>query len=261
MHPALWISKSGLDAQQTDISVISNNLANVNTTGYKKSRAVFKELMYQKLRQSGAETTSGNELNSGLMLGTGVKLVATEKDFGSGSPLRTDNPLDLAILGRGFFQIQKPDGTTAYTKDGKFSTDSSGNIVDSEGRSLIPSITIPTGSTGITIGRDGQVSVSTTGQTSTTVVGTVQLADFINPAGLEPIGDSLFIETSSSGSATVGNADTSGMGSLEQGTLESSNVNVVEELVSLIKSQRGYEMNAKSIEAVDDMLKFISQVL
>jgi flagellar basal-body rod protein FlgG len=261
MHPALWISKSGLDAQQTDISVISNNLANVNTTGYKKSRAVFKELMYQKLRQSGAETTSGNELNSGLMLGTGVKLVATEKDFGSGSPLRTDNPLDLAILGRGFFQIQKPDGTTAYTKDGKLSTDSSGNVVDSEGRPLIPSITIPAGSIGITIGRDGQVSVSTSGQTSTTIVGTVQLADFINPAGLEPIGDSLFIETSASGSATVGNPDTSGMGSLEQGTLESSNVNVVEELVSLIKSQRGYEMNAKSIEAVDDMLRFISQVL
>lgn len=261
MHPALWISKSGLDAQQTDISVISNNLANVNTNGYKKSRAVFKELMYQKIRQPGAEATSGNELPSGLMLGTGVKLASTQKDFGSGSPLRTDNPLDLAILGRGFFQVQMPDGTTSYTKDGKFSTDSSGNIVDSEGRQLIPTITIPEGSLNITIGKDGQVSVLNAGQSTPTVVGTIQIADFINPAGLEPSGDSLFKETASSGSATVGDPNANGLGGLEQGTLESSNVNVVEELVSLIKSQRGYEMNAKSVETVDKMLQFISQVL
>lgn len=261
MHPALWISKSGLDGQQTNISVISNNLANVNTNGFKKSRAVFKDLAYQKIVQPGAESSTGNQLPSGLMIGSGVKLVATEKDFSMGSPVKTDNPLDIAIDGKGFLQVIQADGTTGYTRDGKLSVSSSGALVTSGGLAIQPTITIPSNAQGVTIGIDGSVSVSIAGQSALSSVGNIQLADFINPTGLEPIGDNLYVETPSSGAPTVGNPFSSGLGKIQQHSLEASNVNVVEELVGLIQTQRAYEMNAKSVSTIDDMLQFISQVL
>lgn len=262
MHPALWISKTGLDAQQTDISVISNNLANVNTTAYKKGRAIFKDLLYQNVRQPGGEAAGGSELPSGLMLGTGVQLVATEKDFATlGSPVKTDNPYDMAIDGRGFFQVTMPDGTTAYTRDGKFTPDSSGNLVTSDGLQLSPAITIPPQAKQLTIAKDGTVSATLSGSTTPSTIGNIQVADFINPIGLQPIGDNLYIETAASGTPTVGTPGSTGFGNILQSTLESSNVNVVEELVNLIQAQRAYEMNAKSIESVENMLQFVAQVL
>lgn len=261
MHPGLWVSKSGLDAQQTNITIISNNLANVNTHGFKKSQAIFKDLMYQKIRQPGGEAEGGNQLPSGMMLGTGTKLSGTEKNFSEGSPLRTDGALDMFISGKGFFQVLRSDGTLGYTRDGKFQVDSTGSVLTSEGLALQPAITIPTNATGINIGKDGVVEVSVPGSTTATNVGTLQLADFINPAGLEPIGDNLYIETAASGTPTTGAPNANGMGAIEQGALESSNVNVVEELVNLIQTQRAYEMNAKSVETVDNMLQFVAQVL
>ena len=261
MHPALWISKSGLDAQQVSITVTSNNLANVNTHGFKKTQAIFKDLMYQKIRQPGGEAPGGSQLPSGLMLGTGVKLSGTEKDFREGSPLRTDNALDMYINGKGFFQILRADGTLAYSRDGKFHVDSSGNLLTSEGLLLQPGITVPANALSISISGDGIVAVLTPGTTNQTQVGTIQLADFINPGGLEPVGDNLYAETASSGTPTVGTPTNNGIGSIEQGALEASNVNVVEELVNLIQTQRAYEMNAKSVETVDGMMQFIAQVL
>lgn len=261
MHPALWSSKSGLDGQSRSLEVISHNLANVNTTSFKKSVAIFKDTMYRKLKQPGAESAAGNEIPSGLLIGTGVQMSGTEKDFKPGTPIQTDNSLDMYINGRGFFQVQRPDGTTAYTRDGKFQMNSSGTIVNSDGLELQPSITIPSDALSITITDDGTVTVLSPGNTTPAPVGTIQIADFANISGLEAIGDNLFLETNSSGTATVGTAGTNGIGGIEQGALEASNVNVVEELVKMIQTQRGYEMNAKSVETVDKMLQFITQVL
>jgi len=261
MHPALWISLTGLDGQQSNISIISNNLSNVNTVGYKRDRGIFQDLVYQKVRQPGGESSNGSRLPSGLMVGTGVRLAATQKDYRAGNPLRTDNPLDLTINGRGFFQVQQPDGTTAYSRDGRFQLQESGEIVTSEGLSLVPSITVPPQALSISISSDGVVSVLTAGSTTPTNVGTIQIADFINPAGLEPLGNNLLAETASSGTPSVSAPGASGYGSLLQGTLEASTVNVVEELVELIQTQRAYEMNAKAVETVDNMLQFVAQVL
>ena len=261
MHPALWISKSGLDAQQTSITITSNNLANVNTHGFKKSTAIFKDLMYQKIRQPGGAAPVGSQLPSGLMLGTGVRLSATEKDFKEGSPSRTDRALDLFIDGQGFFQIQRPDGSTAYTRDGKFQLSSTGRVLTSEGLPLVPNVTVPSNALSLSVSGDGVIAVQVPGSTSQTNLGTLQLANFVNPGGLEPIGDNLYIETAASGAPTVGTPAINGIGSVEQGALETSNVNVVEELVLLIQTQRAYEMNAKSVETVDGMMQFVAQVL
>ncbi|MGE4348896.1 MAG: flagellar basal-body rod protein FlgG [Candidatus Berkiella sp.] len=261
MHPALWISVTGLEAQNTDIRVISNNLANVSTTGYKKSRAVFEDLLYQNVRQPGGQSTENTELPSGLMLGTGVKTLATQKIFTQGSVINTQNQLDLAINGKGFFQITRPDGTIAYTRDGSFQLNSQGQIVTGNGYLLDPNITVPDDTVSITIGTDGIVSVLTQGNTTPQQIGNIEIADFINPAGLQPIGENQYTETAASGTPTTGTPGLTGLGSVAQGSLESSNVNVVEELVRLIQTQRAYEMNAKSVETVDGMLRYLSQNL
>lgn len=261
MNTALWVAKTGLDAQQTRMSVISNNLANVNTTGYKQSRAAFEDLLYQNVRQAGGQSSQDTILPSGLMLGTGVRTVATEKIFTQGNIVQTDNSLDMAIDGQGFFQILRPDGNLGYTRDGTFQVDVRGQLVTSNGYVLQPAITIPEDAQSITIGNDGVVSVTQPGQPTPTQVGTVQLADFINPAGLQPIGENLYTETAASGAPQVGNPGLTGLGSIRQGALETSNVNVVEEMVNMIESQRAYEMNSKVISSVDQMLQYASNNL
>ncbi len=262
MNSALWISKTGLDAQQTDIAVISNNLANASTVGFKKGRAVFEDLLYQTVRQPGGQSTQNTQLPSGLMLGTGVKVVGTQKSFTQGNLILTKNGTDVAIQGRGMFQVLLPDGTFAYTRNGGFSLDRTGQLVTSgNGYIVQPSITVPQDSQSLTIGTDGTVSVQLPGQSAPSVLGNMQIIDFINPAGLQPIGENLFRETASSGAPVTGTPGLSGFGTLINGALESSNVSVVEELVSLIETQRTYEMNAKVISAVDSMLQFINQTL
>lgn len=261
MHPALWVSKTGLDAQQFNISVISNNLANVNTTGFKRGRAVFEDLLYQTLQMPGGQSSQNTQLPSGTTLGTGVRLVATQKNHGVGNINQTNNALDVAITGRGFFQVLLPDGTTAYTRDGTLQLDNAGQLVNSKGYLLEPAITIPAQTKSITIGSDGIVSALIAGQPTAQQVGQIQLTDFINPAGLQPMGENLFVETAASGQPVTDNPGNQGIGFLAQGSLEASNVNVVEELVNMIESQRAYEMNAKAIETVDGMMQFVSQVL
>lgn len=261
MNSALWIAKTGLDSQQTRMSVISNNLANVNTMGFKRGRAVFEDLLYQNVRQAGAQSSQDTVLPSGLMIGTGVRTVATEKMFSQGNVVQTENSLDLAIQGRGFFQVLRPDGGIGYTRDGEFQMDAQGQLVTSNGYLVQPAITIPTDALSITVGTDGTVSVMTPGQAAPTQVGVVQLADFVNPAGLQPIGENMFTETASSGAPQAGNAGLNGLGTLSQGALESSNVNVVEELVGMIEAQRAYEMNSKAISTVDNMLQYAANNL
>lgn len=261
MTPALWAAKTGLDAQQTRMTVTANNLANVSTSGYKKSRGVFEDLLYQQVRQVGASTSQDTQAPSGLSLGTGVRVVATEKMFTQGGLNQTGNSLDLAIQGRGFFQILMPDGTLGYTRDGSFQMNSQGQMVTSSGYLLQPSISIPAGAQSISIGTDGVVSVAVAGQAAPTQVGTLQLTDFVNPAGLQPRGENLLLESAASGTAQTGTPGLNGLGSLNQGALESSNVNVVEELVSMIETQRAYEMNSKAIQTVDKMLEFVNNTL
>lgn len=262
MHPALWISKTGLDAMQTDISVISNNLANASTVGYKKSRAVFEDLLYQNVRQPGTQSSQNSTLPSGLMVGTGVKVAGTQKSFTQGTIQITENALDMAINGRGFFEILLPDGTSAYSRNGQFALDETGQVVTGgNGYVIQPAITIPTDATSVTIGNDGSVSVTQAGSATPAIVGNVQLVDFVNPLGLQPMGENLFLETGSSGAPTTGTPGLAGLGGLMSGALESSNVSVVEELVGMIETQRAYEMNAKVISAVDDMLSYVNQAL
>jgi flagellar basal-body rod protein FlgG len=259
MNAALWAAKTGLDAQQTEMAVVSNNLANVNTTGFKQDRAVFEDLLYQNQTQAGADTSQTTQSPSGMSIGTGVRVVATEKDYSQGSLTQTGNPLDLAIQGQGFFQIQMPDGTLAYTRDGTFQTNAQGQLVTSSGYLLQPGITIPQGAQSVTIGSDGTVSVKLAGQSAPTQVGQLQLANFINPAGLSPIGGNLLEQSAASGSPQTGSPGTNGFGTLSQGALEGSNVNVVEELVNMIQTQRAYEMNSKAINTVDQMLQYATQ--
>lgn len=261
MAQSLWVAKTGLDAQQTRLSVISNNLANVNTNGFKKDRAVFNDLMYQTVRQPGASSSQNTQLPSGLLLGTGVRVVATEKLHSQGSISQTENPLDVAISGNGFFQILMPDGSTAYTRDGAFQRDFNGQLVTASGFPIQPNITVPADTQTLSVGQDGTVSALIAGSTSPTQIGTIQLADFINPTGLQAVGDNLFKETASSGSAQPGTPGLTGLGLLIQGAVEGSNVNVVEELVNMIETQRAYEMNAKAIETTDQMLQFASNTL
>ncbi len=261
MNSALWIAKTGVDAQQQRMAVISNNLANVNTTGFKRSRAVFEDLLYQNVRQVGAQSSQDTRLPSGLALGTGVRTVATEKMFSQGNVVQTDNSLDMAIQGRGFLQILKPDGNVAYTRDGSFKVDDQGQLVTANGYALQPSVTIPANAQSVTVGSDGTVSVAVAGSATPTQVGNIQLVDFINPAGLMPEGQNLFQETAASGSPQAGTPGLNGLGTLSQGFLESSNVNVVEELVNMIETQRAYEMNSKAISTTDNMLQYASQSL
>ncbi len=256
--PALWIAKTGLDAQNTRMSVISNNLANVNTTGFKRDRAVFEDLIYQNYRQAGANNTQDNLLPSGLNIGTGVRVAATEKLHLQGNLQQTDNALDVAVQGRGFLQVLMPDGTIAYTRDGSMQLNAQGQVVTANGYLIEPALAIPENSQSITIGNDGTVSVQIQGQPIPTQVGQITLADFINPAGLQPVGDNLFRETASSGAPQVGTPGLNGIGMLNQGFLESSNVNTVEELVGMIETQRAYEMNSKAIATTDGMLSFLN---
>jgi flagellar basal-body rod protein FlgG len=261
MNPALWIAKTGLEAQQTRMGVVSNNLANVSTTGFKRDRAVFEDLLYQNVRQPGAQTSQDTTLPSGLMRGTGVRTVATEKLHTQGNLTQTGNSLDVAIEGRGFFQILRPDGTLGYTRDGSFKMDAQGQLVTSNGYVVQPTITVPSGAQSITIGVDGTVSVAIQGSAAPTQIGTLQLADFVNPAGLQPVGENLFLETAASGTPQVGNPGLSGVGTVIQGSLESSNVNVVEEMVNMIETQRAYEINSKAVATSDQMLQYINQNL
>lgn len=259
MEPALWAAKTGLDAQQTQMTVTANNLANVATNGFKRSRAVFNDLLYQNVTQVGSSTSQTTYSPTGLQLGTGTRVVATERSYTQGSLDNTGNSLDLAIQGRGFFQVLQPDGTLAYTRDGNFQTNAQGQLVTSAGYQVQPGITVPTGAQSITIGTDGTVSVQLAGQASPTQVGTLQLADFINPAGLQTVGGNLLVESAASGTPTTGNPGLTGMGTLIQGSVEASNVNVVQEMVDMISTQRAYEMNSKAIQTTDQMLQYAAE--
>ena len=260
MIRSLWISKTGLDAQQTQMDVIANNLANVSTNGFKRSRAVFEDLLYQTLRQPGGQSSQQTQLPSGLQLGTGVRPVATEHVFTQGNLQQTGNSKDVAIQGQGFFQVLRPDGSTAYTRDGSFQTDFEGQLVTSSGYYVQPAITIPPNAQSITVGRDGIVSVTTQDSTAPVQVGHLQLATFVNPVGLQSVGENLYVETASSGTPNVTNPGTDGAGLLNQGYVETSNVNVVEELVNMIQTQRAYEINSKSVQTSDQMLQRLTQL-
>jgi flagellar basal-body rod protein FlgG len=261
MNQSLWIAKTGLDAQQTKMSVISNNLANASTTGYKRSRAVFEDLLYQNQRQAGAQSTQEALFPTGLMIGTGVRTVATEKIFSQGGLTQTQNHLDIAIDGKGFLQVQMPDGTLSYTRDGELMIDAQGQLVNASGFAIQPAVTIPQDATSVTIGTDGTVSVTQPGSSITSQVGNLQLVDFINPSGLQALGQNLLVETAASGAPQSGTPGLNGLGTLMQGFIEGSNVNVVEELVSMIETQRAYEMNSKAIATSDQMLQFVNNNL
>ena len=257
MDASMWVAKTGLDAQQTRMNVISNNLANVNTTGFKRDRAVFEDMLYQNVKQSGGQTDANSQAPTGLMLGTGVRIVATEKLHTQGNMITTQNSLDLAIAGDGYFQIAKGDGSLAYTRDGGFKISGTGQMVTSSGALLQPAITIPNTASSVTIGRDGTVSIELAAGGSQ-VLGQIQIARFVNPSGLQSLGQNLMKDTPASGAPQVLAPGVGGAGSLMQGSLEASNVNVVEEMVNMIETQRAYEINSKAISAVDGMLRFLN---
>ena len=260
MMRSLWIAKTGMEAQQIQLDTISHNLANVATNGFKRSHAVFEDLIYQNLRQSGANSTEQTQLPTGLQVGLGVRPVATSRIYSQGNLQQTTNNLDLAIKGNGFFQIQQPDGTTAYTRDGSFQLDAAGQIVTNNGYTVLPGITVPTNAQSVTIGSDGTVSITVPGTPAPQTLGQLQLANFVNPAGLDPKGQNLFTETASSGTPNAGAPNSNGMGALQQGFVETSNVNVVEELVAMIQTQRAYELNSKAVQTSDQMLQKLAQI-
>jgi flagellar basal-body rod protein FlgG len=260
MINSLWISKTGMQAQQTQLDVISNNLANTSTNGFKRANAVFEDLMYQNLRQVGANSAEQSELPTGLQLGLGVRTVSTSRSFAQGSLQQSGNNLDMAISGNGFLQVSMPDGTTSYTRDGSLQIDAQGRMVTSSGYPLTSGITIPAEAQSITVSSDGVVSVKLPGSAQPSVVGNIELANFINPAGLEPRGQNLFSESLASGNPINGAPGSAGMGTLMQGFVETSNVNVVQELVTMIQTQRAYEMNSKAIQTSDQMLQRLAQL-
>ena len=260
MMRSLWISKTGMEAQQTQLDTISNNLANVSTNGYKRSHAVFEDLMYQNIRQAGAASSSQTELPTGLQVGLGTRAVATARNFSQGNLQQSANPLDVAIRGNGFFQIQLPDGTTAFSRDGSFQVSATGQLVTNNGYTVQPGITIPVAAQSVTIGNDGTVSVVVAGQAQPQTVGQLQLASFVNPGGLEPKGQNIYGETAASGTPNVGVPGLNGLGTVQQGFVETSNVNVVEELVQMIQTQRAYELNSKAIQTSDQMLQKLAQL-
>ncbi len=260
MMRSLWISKTGMEAQQTQLDTISNNLANASTNGYKRSHAVFEDLMYQNLRQSGANSTDQTTTPTGLQVGLGTRAVATSRSFSQGNLQQSSNPLDVAISGQGFFELQMPDGTTGYTRDGSFQVSATGQLVTNNGYTVQPGITIPANATSVTIGSDGTVSVVLPTQATPQTVGKLQVASFINPAGLDPKGQNIYAETAASGTPNPGTPGQNGLGQVQQGFVETSNVNVVEELVGMIQTQRAYELNSKAIKTSDDMLARLTQL-
>jgi flagellar basal-body rod protein FlgG len=260
MIRALYTSSSGMQAQQLNLDTIANNLANVNTAGFKRTRVDFQDLLYQTIRTPGAVSAQGTMVPTGIQVGHGTRPVATQRIFSQGDFQQTDNPLDLVIEDSGFFQVLRPDGTTAYTRSGAFKKDGTGRIVTSDGFLLQPGITIPADATSVTVGTDGTVSVTLPGQSTAQQVGSIQLARFVNPAGLSSVGRSLFTPTQASGDAVVANPGTDGMGTLAQGFLEMSNVKVVEEMVAMITSQRAYEVNSKAIQTADEMLSIANNM-
>lgn len=255
MLQALWTAASGMQSQQTNMDVIANNLANVNTTGFKKSRADFQDLMYQNVKTTGSPSTNTTQVPTGIQLGLGTRLAAVSKLFTPGSLTQTGNTLDLAIQGNGFFQVLMPDGTTSYTRAGAFKQNSTGQIVTSDGYPLLPEIVIPTNATTVNIGTDGTVSITQAGQTTPSNIGNIQMAQFPNPAGLSAFGQNLFQSTESSGNPTTGTPGLTGMGTISQGFLEMSNVDVATEMVNMIIGQRAYEINSKAVQASDEMLQ------
>jgi flagellar basal-body rod protein FlgG len=261
MTPALWAAKTGLDAQQLRIAVISHNLANASTNGFKAGRAIFEDLIYQNVRQAGGQSSQETQLPSGLNVGTGVRIVATEKRFSQGSLVQTGNQLDIGVEGRGFFEVLLPDGSIAYSRDGNFALDSQGQMVTPSGYILQPGISIPDGAQSVTIGTDGTVTIQLAGQPEPVQVGTITLTDFINPGGLQAIAHNFYLETAASGPPQQGTPGQNGLGTLAQGSLESSNVNMVEELVGMIEAQRSYEMSSRAIQTTDEMLQFVTNNL
>jgi flagellar basal-body rod protein FlgG len=260
MMRSLWTSKTGMEAQQTQLDAISHNLANVSTNGYKRSHVVFEDLMYQNIRQAGAASSEQTTLPTGLQVGLGARAVANSRSFTQGNLQQSSNPLDLAVLGNGFFEIQMPDGTTGYTRDGAFQVNSQGQLVTNNGNIVNPGITIPSNAQSITIGADGTVGVTLPGQSQPQSVGQIQIASFVNPAGLEPKGQNLYAETAASGTPNSGAPGSNGLGNLRQGFVETSNVNVVEELIGMIQTQRAYELNSKAIQTSDQMLQKLGQL-
>ncbi|TAF87872.1 MAG: flagellar basal-body rod protein FlgG [Curvibacter sp.] len=260
MINSLWISKTGMEAQQMQLDVISNNLANVSTNGFKKSHAVFEDLMYQNLRQVGSNTSEQSTLPTGLQLGLGVRTVATSRSFSQGNLQQSNNNLDVAIQGNGFFQVTMPDGTTGYTRDGAFQIDNAGRLVTSNGLPILNGINIPANATSVAIAQDGAVTAQVPGNVAPQPIGTITLASFINPAGLEPKGQNIYAESTASGQPNAGTAGANGLGTLAQGFVETSNVNVVQELVTMIQTQRAYEMNSKAIQTSDQMLQKLGQL-
>lgn len=260
MINSLWISKTGMQAQQTQLDVISNNMANVSTNGFKRASAVFEDLMYQNLRQVGAAADEQNQLPTGLQVGLGVRTVATNRQFTQGSLQQSGNQLDLAVNGVGFLQVTMPDGTTGYTRDGSLQVDANGRLVTSGGLPIAGDITVPAEAQNVTISADGIVTAKLPGNPDPQQIGNIELASFVNPAGLEPLGQNLYAETVASGIPNTGAPGTAGLGNLMQGYVETSNVNVVQELVSMIQTQRAYEMNSKAIQTSDQMLQRLSQL-
>ena len=260
MMRSLWISKTGMEAQQTQLDTISNNLANVSTNGYKRAHAVFEDLMYQNLRQAGSNSSEQTTLPTGLQAGLGTRAVATARNFSQGSLQQSSNPFDIAVRGNGFFEVQMPDGTNGYTRDGSFQVGPQGQLVTNNGYTVQPGITIPANAQSVTIGNDGTVSVTLPGQALPQSVGQLQIANFVNPAGLEPKGGNIYAETAASGTPNTGTPGQNGLGSLQQGFVETSNVNVVEELVQMIQTQRAYELNSKAIQTSDQMLQKLAQL-
>lgn len=261
MHAALYISKTGLAAQDIKLATISNNLSNASTVGFKRDHVNFEDLLYQIQRQPGAQSSQDTQLPSGVQVGTGVRVVATQKQFTGGSLQVTEQGLDMAINNRGFFQIQLPSGETAYTRNGEFHLNNNGDIVNANGYLLQPNITVPENASNITISADGTVSANILGIADPQQLGNLQLTDFVNPAGLQSLGGNLFVATASSGDPQEGTPGLNGMGSIIQGSLETSNVDIVEEMVNMITTQRAYEMNSKVVSTADQMLQFISQNL
>ena len=258
MNPAMWISKTGVQAQDAKLQAIANNLANVNTVGFKRDRVVFEDLFYQVDKQPGAQTAD-NTVSNGVQLGNGVTIVGTQKLFTNGSIQTTGQSLDVAITGNGFIQVRRPDGEPAYTRAGQLQIDSNGVLVNAQGLPLVPQITIPNNATAISIGENGVVSASVPGSVTPTQLGQLTLTTFVNPAGLLALGDNLFQETAASGTPNEGKAGDGAFGKIKQGALEGSNVQVVEEMVDMIAAQRTYEMNTKVLSAADNMLQYLSQ--
>jgi flagellar basal-body rod protein FlgG len=260
MIRSLWVAKTGMEGQQTKLDAISNNLANVGTNGFKRGSVLFEDLMYQNMRPAGAATSDQSQLPTGLQLGLGTRVAATTRNFSQGTLQQTGNNLDVAIKGTGFFQVTLPDGTTGYTRDGAFQVDATGALVTAAGYAVQPGITIPANAQAVSVAADGTVNITLQGQAAPQAVGQITVANFVNPAGLDPRGGNLYAETAASGGPQAGAPGSNGLGSLQQGFLEGSNVNVVEELVAMIATQRAYELNSKAIQTSDQMLQRLGQL-